>query len=120
MPLEADASREGGSSVTSQNKKNLSPEGSLQDGAPTSKANLYKLEYRNDANEIIKTEERYEPWNKLQTATDAGDPDSILDIVTYVTIRSLAVSSSVSSTDGATAAANKVSALQSPYKFTLQ
>lgn len=66
----------------------------------------YKIVYKNDAGEPIKEDEQYQAWPKLMTAEEeeTTGTDSVLDIVTYVTIRQIAVSTPVSSQSGATAA----------------
>ena len=70
-----------------------------------SKAIKYKIMYRNDAGEPIKEDEQYKPWPKLMTADEEeSSTDSVLDIITYVTIRQIAVSNPVSSQSGAAAA----------------
>ena len=70
----------------------------------TSKAIRYKIEYQNDAGERISQSEQYKPFPKLMTSDEALHTGSVLDIITYVTIRQLAVSTSVSSQDSATTA----------------
>ena len=77
-----------------------------QQEAENSKAIKYKILYKNDAGEPIKEDEQYKPWPKLMTADEdeSTDTDSVLDIITYVTIRQIAVSTPVSSQSGAAAA----------------
>ena len=69
-----------------------------------SKAIRYRILYKNDAGEPIKEDEQYKPWPKLMTADEEGlaEADSVLDIVTYVTIRQIAVSNPINSQSGAT------------------
>lgn len=64
----------------------------------------YKIEYQNDAGERISGKEQYKPWSKLVPSDEALQTSSVLDIITYVTIRQIAVSTSVSSQDSATTA----------------
>ena len=68
----------------------------------TSKDIRYKIEYQNDAGERISEETQYKPWPKLVTSDEAVHTGSVLDIITYVTIRQIAVSTSVNSKDSAT------------------
>lgn len=96
--------------------KMLDPQpGATQNGAPgsgtatprdegNSKAIRYKIQYMNDAGEPIQEEEQYKPWPKLMSADDEEKTGSVLDIITYVTIREITVSTFVNSEDGAKAA----------------
>ena len=64
----------------------------------------YKIEYQNDAGGRISEEGQYRTWPKLVPSDEAVQTGSVLDIITYVTIRQIAASSSVSSQDSATTA----------------
>ena len=75
-----------------------------------SKQIKYKLQYKNDAGEPIFDQTSYKPWSKL-TTDDDEEGEAVLDIVTYVTIRQLSVSTPVDSKETATAAGKTSEAL---------
>lgn len=85
---------------------NVGPDTATSQDQESSKAIKYKLLYRNDAGEPIKEDEQYKPWPKLMTANEeeTTGTHSVLGIVTYVTIRQIAVSTPVSSQSSAAAA----------------
>ena len=66
-----------------------------------SKAIKYRVQYRDEAGEPIDEEERYEPWPNLVTADEEEKTGSILDIITYVTIRELTMTTAVDSKESA-------------------
>lgn len=66
-----------------------------------SKAIKYRVQYRDEAGEPIDEEERYEPWPNLVSADEEEKTGSILDIITYVTIRELAMTTTVDSKESA-------------------
>ena len=68
-----------------------------------SKSIKYKIQYRNDAGEAINEVEQYKPWRNLTNADETG---SVLDIITYVTIRELTFSTPVNSEASAKAASS--------------
>ncbi|KAF6220424.1 hypothetical protein HO133_002856 [Letharia lupina] len=87
-------------------KRNPGPGTATSQDEENSKAIRYKIWYRDDAGEPIKEDEQYKPWPKLMTAEEdeTSGTDSVLDIITYVSIRQIAVSTPVSSQSGAAAA----------------
>ena len=66
-----------------------------------SKAIKYKILYRNDGGETIKEEEQYKPWPKLVVGPEREHTGSVLDIVTYVTIREVTLKTAVENEAGA-------------------
>ena len=61
----------------------------------------YRVQYRNEAGEQIDEEERYKPWPNLVSADEEEKTGSILDIITYVTIRELSMTTTVDDKDSA-------------------
>lgn len=85
---------------------NIAQYGTPQDET-VSKAIKYKIQYRNDAGDPIKEEEQFKPWPKLVSDEDEEHTGSILDVVTYVTIREITFSKSVDSEAGAKVAGSE-------------
>ena len=77
-----------------------------QQDAGNSKAIKYKILYKNDAGGTIQEDEQYKPWPKLTIADedDSTDTDSVLEIITHVTIRNISVGTRVRRRYGAAAA----------------
>jgi hypothetical protein len=70
---------------------------------PPDKAVRYKIQYKNDAGEAIDEAVQYKPWVDLKT-DDEEENSPVLEIITYVTIRTISVKTSVSTEDAATTA----------------
>lgn len=87
-------------------EENPGPGNTTPQDEENNKAIKYKILYKNDAGKPFKEDEQYNPWPKLMTADEeeTTGTDSVLDIVIYVTIRQIAVSTPVSSQSGAAAA----------------
>ena len=61
----------------------------------------YRVQYRNEAGEPIDEEEQYKPWPNFVSADEEEKTGSILDIITYVTIRELSMTTTVDDKDSA-------------------
>lgn len=97
------ATNDGASKQRPNGRRNGAP-GSENTAGPienSSKAIKYRVQYRNEAGEPIDQEERYEPWPNLVRADEKEKTGSILDIITYVTIREISMTTTVDSKESA-------------------